>query len=157
SHSVLRFDFVFSSKHLGNLKGRFAGAGELRKSESADGNFDVADGEVIEHTRREEIDCDTEQPDHDEVCPEFRKAGEDDDARDDFDDAGDVHKGRWRNWDDLCDEWAEIHLPVGKFVKELVEAGGNGADAESDTQGPPGDIKIILRCHVSPCDFFLHI
>src|SRR5262249_62242363 len=81
----LRFDLFFSSKHLGNLVARFAGRAELRKSESAHGDFDVAHGEVIKHTSREEIESDTQQPTQHEIRPDFRKAGEDDDARDDFD------------------------------------------------------------------------
>src|SRR5262249_28513006 len=101
--------------------------------------------QVIKHSCRNKIDGDRNQPSAHDVTADLRPTGEDDDSGYDFDDAHNMHEGGVLQWENACCDGTQVHLPVGKDVEVLVDAGEDGAHAQPNTERPPGGIQLRIR------------
>jgi hypothetical protein len=105
-----------------------------RVSVSAEHQAEVAERDVAEAAHEQQVQDDAAEPRGNEVAADARR-DEDDEARNDLDNADDVHRVRGGAGDQAVELARQVARPVvGQDVRELVQAEQDRRDRERDPQ-----------------------
>lgn len=115
----------------------FPHGSQLAKTVGRCRHYQIAHGDVEVVARGHEIQRDRDEPGGDDIAANTRPSAQNDQSRDYFDYADQVHERRCSNRQNTLNDGTQVGWPIGKKIQELVQPGKDGYKTESNSKQPP--------------------